>query len=66
MQITADRSYGKNPGTWQKVEKRLLFDGINMYRAGISINNGSQYAVDIDSHPALTALTGFNQTCFRT
>jgi hypothetical protein len=48
------------------MKKRLLLNGVNMYRARIPINNGSQDTIDIDSDPALAALAGLNQAHFWT
>jgi hypothetical protein len=48
------------------MEKRFFFDWVNVNRARVSINYRSQDAVDIDSHPALAALAGLNQTHFWT
>jgi hypothetical protein len=66
MQITADGCEGKSPGAGEKMKKGFFLDGVNMNGTGKSINNGSQYPVDIHSGPAFAALAGFYQTFFRT
>jgi hypothetical protein len=65
MQVTADRCDGENSGARQKMENRLLLNRINIDGAGIAIDDGPQYAIDIDSHSAFTALAGSNHAQFR-
>jgi hypothetical protein len=48
------------------MKERFLLNRVDMNRAGISIDDGSQHAVDIDSNPALAALAGLNQAQLRT
>jgi hypothetical protein len=48
------------------MEKRFLFDRINVKRARIAEDNRSQHTVEIDSHPALAALTRLDQAQLRT
>jgi hypothetical protein len=48
------------------MKERLLLDRVDMDGAGISVDDGSQHAVDIDSNPAFAALAGLNQAQLRT
>jgi len=60
VKVTANSCNRKNFGARQEMKKRLLFDWVNINRAGISVYYGSQYAVDIDSNATLAALAGLN------
>jgi hypothetical protein len=66
VEVAADGRYRKNAAARQKMKERLLLDRVDMNGAGISIDDGSQHAVDIDSYPAFTALAGLNQAQLRT
>jgi len=61
MKIAPDGSHRKNSGARQEMEKRLLFDWVvRIKRTRKTVNDRAQDAVDVNSHPALTALAGLN------
>lgn len=65
VQVTARRGDGKNLRARQKMKKGLLFYGVNVDGAGISIDDRPQHAVYIDPDPALPALARLNQAQLR-
>jgi hypothetical protein len=66
MKVTANSRKGKNTGAGQKVKKRFFLNRVNMDRTRVPIYYSSQDTVDVDSHPAITALAWLNQAFLRT
>lgn len=65
MQVAAHGRQRKGGRSGQEMKKRFLFDRVDVYRAGVAIDDRPQCAVDVDSDATVAALALFNDAGFR-
>jgi hypothetical protein len=64
-EIAARGGNGKDGSARMKVIERLLFNGIQVNRAGVPISQGIELAANIDLGPAYAAISRFQKTEIR-